>query len=79
MLITVVFDVKIIASLSGNATIIAQKNRPIRIDISKDILVANIAPFALPAPSSFATRTLCGQESVWNHDLPTIRSDATER
>ncbi|MFS7941321.1 hypothetical protein Hanom_Chr05g00474861 [Helianthus anomalus] len=58
MLMTMLFDVKIIASLSGNATINAQNSRPTRIDVSNDILVANIAPFALPAPSSFATRTL---------------------
>lgn len=58
MLITVLFEVKIIANLSGKATIITLNNRPIRIDVNNDIFVANIAPFALPAPSSFATRTL---------------------
>lgn len=35
-----------------------QKMRPIMIDVNTDTVVANLAPFPLPAPSSFATLTL---------------------
>lgn len=35
-----------------------QKKSPITSDVTDDTIVANLAPFPLPAPSSFATRTL---------------------
>lgn len=35
-----------------------QKKRPIMTDVTTDTIVANLAPFPLPAPSSFATLTL---------------------
>lgn len=35
-----------------------QKKRPMIIDVITDTTAANLAPFPLPAPSSFATRTL---------------------
>ena len=35
-----------------------QKKRPITIDVTTDTNVANLAPFPLPAPSSFETLTL---------------------
>lgn len=35
-----------------------QKNNPIIKDCVTETIVANFAPFPLPAPSSFATRTL---------------------
>lgn len=36
-----------------------QNIRPIMDDCVTDTIVANLAPFPFPAPSSFATRTLC--------------------
>lgn len=51
-------EVKIIASFSGKAMTISQKKNPTAREVNTDTLVANLAPLALPAPSSFATRTL---------------------
>jgi len=51
-------EVKIIASFSWKAMVIDQNRSPTTKEVNTEILVANFAPFALPAPSSFATRTL---------------------
>lgn len=51
-------DVKILASLSGNAITTNQKIIPTIQALNNDTDMANLAAFALPAPSSFATRTL---------------------
>jgi hypothetical protein len=56
--ITEVVEVKIIASFSWKAMVIDQNRSPTTKEVNTEILVANFAPFALPAPSSFATRTL---------------------
>jgi hypothetical protein len=56
--ITKELEVKIIASFSGKAMTIDQNNSPTTREVNNDTMVANLAPFALPAPSSFATRTL---------------------
>lgn len=57
---------KIIASLSGNAIIINQNKIPIAMEFNNDTLVASFAPFPFPAPSSFATRTLCRRRNEFN-------------
>ena len=51
-------EVKIIARFSGKAMNIDQNRSPTIKEDNTEIVVANFAPFALPAPSSFATRTL---------------------
>ena len=56
--ITGVLVVKIIASFSWKTMIIDQNRSPTIKDVNTETVVANFAPFALPAPSSFATRTL---------------------
>ena len=56
--ITGVLVVKIIASFSWKTMIIDQNRSPTIKDVNNETVVANFAPFALPAPSSFATRTL---------------------
>jgi hypothetical protein len=58
ILITDKFDVKIKASFSLKRTIINQNMKPANTVFTTETIVANFAPFALPAPSSFATRTL---------------------
>jgi len=56
--ITDKLDVKIKASFSLKTTIINQNMNPTITVFTTETTVANFAPFALPAPSSFATRTL---------------------
>lgn len=46
------------AILLWKSIIITPKNNPIINDCVTDTIVANLAPFPLPAPNSFATRTL---------------------
>ena len=58
ILITEALEVKIIARFSGKAMIIDQNRSPTIKEDNTEIVVANFAPFALLAPSSFATRTL---------------------
>lgn len=58
--ITDELDVKIKASFSLKATITNQKINPTNTVFTTETIVANFAAFALPAPSSFATRTLKG-------------------
>lgn len=36
----------------------SQKKRPMIVEVEAATMVANLAPFPLPAPSSFATLTL---------------------
>ena len=62
--ITEELDVKIIASLSWKAKIIDQKKSPTTREVNTDTNEANLAPFALPAPISFATRTLCSANTT---------------
>lgn len=56
--ITTELEVKMKANLSWRAIMRRQKKRPITEDVTTDTMVANLAPLPLPAPSSFATRTL---------------------
>lgn len=56
--ITEALEVKIIARFSGKAMIIDQNRSPTIKEDNTEIVLANFAPFALPAPSSYATRTL---------------------
>ena len=56
--ITEALEVKIIARFLGKAMIIDQNRSPTIKEDNTEIVVANFAPFALLAPSSFATRTL---------------------
>lgn len=58
ILITAELEVKILAIFSGKAIIIEKNMNPTRTAVSTTPAVANFAPSALPAPSSFATRTL---------------------
>ena len=51
--------VKIIASFSWKKMIMKQNKSPTVMEVNIDTVIANFAPFALPAPSSLATRTLC--------------------
>ena len=45
-------------NLSLDITIKQQKRMPITNDVVDDTMAANLAPFPLPPPSSFATLTL---------------------
>lgn len=56
--ITGMLEVKIIASFSWKTIIIKQNRSPTAREVKTETVVANFAPFALLAPSSFATRTL---------------------
>lgn len=56
--ITALLDEKTSAIMSWKASASALKKRPIRKEVVVDTIVANFAPFPLPAPSSLATRTL---------------------
>lgn len=58
IVITEELEVKIIASFSWKAMIVDQNRSPTTKEVNTETVVANFAPFALPAPSSFATRTL---------------------
>lgn len=58
IVITAGLELKILASFSGVAIIMDRKQSPTNREFSTDTMAANLAPFALPAPSSFATRTL---------------------
>lgn len=62
--ITGMLGVNIMASFSWNATTIKQKRSPTDREVNNDTMVANFAPFALPAPSSFATRTLVTKKTI---------------
>lgn len=55
---TGLLEVKIRAISLWNSNISSQKTRPITTDSHTDTIVANLAPFPFPAPSSFATLTL---------------------
>jgi len=61
---TLSLDVKSKPYLSWKTNIRKQKEIPMSVDIPTDTTVANFAPFPLPAPSSFATRTLAPQETI---------------
>ncbi|BAT15689.1 Os12g0125550 [Oryza sativa Japonica Group] len=56
-----------------------KNTNPIKKEVVTTLKMANIALLALPAPSSFATRTLKMyiQKSNRNHHLPTIDIKAT--
>lgn len=57
--------VKMYANLSWKAMISDQKKIPITKEVTTETLVANLAAFPLPAPSSFDTRTLrCYNKSI---------------
>lgn len=56
--ITEELDVKIKARFLLKDTITNQNINPTNKVVTTETTVANLAPFALPAPSSFATRTL---------------------
>lgn len=58
IVITAEVEVKIFASFPGMAITTGQKKSPTKREYSNDTMVANFVPFAFPAPSSFATRTL---------------------
>lgn len=64
IVITGKLEVKIMASFSWNATTIKQNISPTDREVNTDTMVASFAPFAFPAPSSFATRTLDMQETM---------------
>lgn len=51
-------EVNIQVNLSWKNIISSQKTRPMITDVVTDTIVANLAPFPFPAPSSFATLTL---------------------
>ena len=51
-------DVKIKASSLWKIIISSQNMRPIIVDVVTATMVANLAPFPLPAPSSLETLTL---------------------
>lgn len=51
-------EVKMYANLSWRAMISDQKKTPITKEVTTETLVANLAAFPFPAPSSFDTRTL---------------------
>lgn len=51
-------DENIRASSLWKKIMSSQKKRPITMDVVTATIVANLAPFPLPAPSSFATLTL---------------------
>lgn len=55
---TISLLVNINASSLWNNMIKSQKIRPITVDVVTETIVANLAPFPLPAPNSFATLTL---------------------
>ena len=57
-------EVKIMASFLWNNMTIKQNESPTAREVNVDTMVANFAPFAFPAPSSFATRTLDQQEAM---------------
>ena len=61
---TLSLDVKSKPYLSWKTNIREQNKIPISVDVPTDTMVANFAPFPLPAPSSFATRTLAPQETI---------------
>ena len=56
---------KIQAIWLWKSIMITQKNNPMIKDCVTDTIVANLAPLPLPAPSSFATRTL---QSLMYHE-----------
>lgn len=49
-----------------------QKTRPTVVDVATETMVANLAPFPLPAPSSLATRTLRSHPKVSISELREI-------
>ena len=51
-------DVKMRESFSWKSMIIEANSSPANKEVRIETVVANLAAFALPAPSSFATRTL---------------------
>jgi len=51
-------EVKMRATLSRRTITRMQKKRPMMVEVTTETIVANLAPFPFPAPSSFATRTL---------------------
>ena len=55
---TTELEVKMSANLSWRPMISTQKKSPITSDVIDDTMVANRAPFPLPAPSSLPTCTL---------------------
>jgi len=59
ILMTGMLEVKIIESLSGKTITIDQNKIPNAKVFNNATFVANFARFPFPAPSSFATRTLC--------------------
>lgn len=59
-------DVKMRAISLWNTIISSQNISPITIDSHTDTMVANLAPFPFPAPSSLATLTL--------HAFPNVSS-----
>ena len=61
ILMTDELDVKINASFSLKIMTTNQNINPTSRVFTTDTIVANFAPFALPAPSSFATRTLSNE------------------
>lgn len=60
--ITAGLEVKMSANVSWSCMMRAQKMSPIADEVITDTTVANFAPLPLPAPSSFATRTLALQK-----------------
>ena len=56
--ITGMLEVKIIASFSWKTNIINKNKSATARDVKTETVVANFAPFVLPAPSSFDTHTL---------------------
>jgi hypothetical protein len=70
---TTELEVKMRANLSWRPMISTQKKSPITSDVIDDTMVANRAPFPLPAPSSLATRTL---QQTSNKSIPILISIA---
>lgn len=62
------------ASSLWKIKISSQKKIPIATDVPTATFVANLAPFPLPAPSSFATLTLCTRARLDVRLKPSIRS-----
>lgn len=65
IVITAELEVKINASFLGMAMMMDQKKNPTNREFRTDIMAANLAPFALPAPSSFVARTLNKDITTW--------------
>lgn len=63
--ITGMLEVNIIASFSWKTITINQNRNPTAREVKTETVIENLAPLALPAPSSLATRTLSEEIINW--------------